>query len=180
MIIDLLLEVSLNTLRAKYQHLQLLIIDEISMVSAIQLSYIHGRLQQIKGASDTSYFGNVSILAVGDFHQLPPIWPPNPLCFPHEEILKDLWNPHFQIVKLTEIMRQRNDAILANMLNRLRVRKRTEPLEEADNQLLISRMIQENVLSPPPDALHLFYLNKDVDNYNETKLQSLDTPQIQH
>ena len=171
-----LAEVSLNTLRAKYQHLQLLIIDEISMVSAIQLSYIHGRLQQIKGASDTSYFGNVSILAVGDFHQLPPIWPPNPLCFPHEEILKDLWNPHFQIVKLTEIMRQRNDAIFANMLNRLRVRKRTEPLEEADNQLLISRMVQENVLSPPPDALHLFYLNKDVDNYNETKLQSLDTP----
>ena len=171
-----LAEASLNTLRAKYQHLQLLIIDEISMVSTIQLSYIHGRLQQIKGASDTSFFGNVSILAVGDFHQLPPIFPPTPLCFPHEQILKDLWNPLFEIVTLTEIMRQRDDAIFANMLNRLRVRKRKEPLEQADEQLLKSRIVQENVLSPPPDALHLFYLNKDVDNHNETKLQCLDTP----
>ncbi|XP_072046833.1 uncharacterized protein [Amphiura filiformis] len=62
-----LAEESVNTLRMKYRHLQLVIIDEISMVSVPQFDYIHGRLQQIKGSSDTTYFGNVSILAVGDF-----------------------------------------------------------------------------------------------------------------
>ena len=167
-------EESLNTLRIKYQHLQVVIIDEISMVSATQLSYIHGRLQQIKGASNYSYFGNVSILAVGDFFQLPPI-SSTPICFPHKEILKDLWNPLFEIVELKEIMRQRDDAIFAQMLNRLRVRKRKEPLKKTDEQLLESRIVKENILSAPSDALHLFYTNKDVDTHNEKKLSSLNT-----
>ncbi|XP_072047334.1 uncharacterized protein [Amphiura filiformis] len=171
-------EESLSTLRTKYQHVQLVIIDEISMVSATQLSYIHGRLQQIKGTSYTSYFGNVSILAVGDFFQLPPISPPTPLCFPHAEPLKDLWHSLFEKVELTEIMRQRDDAIFAQMLNRLRVRKQNEPLEEADKELLRSRIVQEHIRQAPSDALHLFYLNKDVDSHNETKLASLNTETV--
>ena len=168
-------EESVNTLRAKFQHLQLLIIDEISMVSATMLSYIHGRLQQIKGTHGSAWFGNISVLAVGDFHQLPPISPPRPLCFPHPEILKDLWNPRFQIVELTEIMRQRDDAVFAQMLNRLRVRTKDEPLLEEDEQLLKSRIVDADTLPAPPDVLHLFYLNKDVDTHNDAKLQSLDT-----
>ena len=169
-------EESLNTLRMKYRHLQLVIIDEISMVSTPQLDYIHGRLQQIKGTSGTSYFGNVSVLAVGDFHQLPPISPRTPLCFPRDEILKDLWNTLFQIVELTDIMRQRDDAIFAQMLNRLRTRKRKEPIIEQDRQLLKSRVVSVNdELSAPDDALHLFYRNVDVDDHNEKKLTSLNT-----
>ena len=34
---------------------------------------IHKRLQQIKGVSDVIVFGGVSILAVGDLYQLPPV-----------------------------------------------------------------------------------------------------------
>ena len=170
-----LAEDSLNTLRTRYQHLQLVIIDEISMVSVPQLSYIHGRLQQIKGTSQTSYFGNVSILAVGDFYQLPPVCPPTPLCFPNKEILKDLWNSLFQKVELTEIMRQRNDAVFANMLNRLRVRKQDEPLQETDIKLLESRTVKENVLTAPSDALHLFFRNDDVNKHNDAKIATLNT-----
>ncbi|XP_072052002.1 uncharacterized protein [Amphiura filiformis] len=166
-------EESLNTLRVKYRHLQLVIIDEISMVSTTQLTYIFGRLQQIKGTYTD--FGNVSILAVGDFYQLPPISPPTPLCFPHDEILKDIWNPLFQIVELKEIMRQKDDAIFAQMLNRLRERKKKQPLQKTDKELLESRRVEENNLTAPPDALHLFYLNKDVDSHNERKLASLNT-----
>ncbi len=171
-------EEKLNTLRVKYQHLQLVIIDEISMVSAKQLSYIHGRLQQIKGTSGSSFFGNVSILAVGDFFQLPPISPPTPLCFPQAEILKDLWNPLFEKVELSEIMRQRDDAVFAEMLNRLRVRKENEPLAETDKELLRSRIVREvgdDILQAPRDALHLYFLNEDVDAHNETRLVSLNT-----
>ena len=170
-----LAEDSLNTLRTRYQHLQLVIIDEISMVSVPQLSYIHGRLQQIKGTSQTSYFGNVSILAVGDFYQLPPVCPRTPLCFLNKEILKDLWNFLFQKVELTEIMRQKNDAVFANMLNRLRMRKKDEPLQETDVKLLESRTVKENILTPPPDALHLFYKNVDVNKHNDAKIATLNT-----
>ena len=167
-------EETLNTLRVKYQHLQLVIVDEISMVNKRQLRYINGRLQQIKGAPDTTYFGNISILAVGDFYQLPPV-SGKTLYSPTNEVLKDIWNPLFQRVELTEIMRQKDDAIFAQMLNRLRVRKPNDPLQEIDIKLLESRTVKENDLTAPSDALHLFFLNTDVDSYNEAKLTSLGT-----
>ena len=48
----------------------MLVIVEFSMVGANILLEIHKRLQQIKGVS---VFGGVSILAVGDLYQLPPV-----------------------------------------------------------------------------------------------------------
>ncbi len=171
-----LAESSLNTLRARFHHLQLIIIDEISMVSTTQLSYIHGRLQQIKGLSDDkAYFGNVSVLAVGDFYQLPPISPPTPICFPHKEILKDLWNPNFEIWELSQIMRQRDDLIFAQMLNRLRIREKDKQLQEADEKLLMSRVVKEGGLSAPSHAMHIYARNADVDDHNKKKLDALST-----
>lgn len=63
----------LNTLRTKLSNLQLLIIDEISMVGSNMLLQIHKRLQQLKGQDNHATFGNVSILAVGDLYQLQPV-----------------------------------------------------------------------------------------------------------
>ena len=67
----------LNSLRTKLSHLMLVIIDEVSMVGSNMLLEIHKRLQQIKGASDDVTFGGVSILAVGDLYQLPPVGQPH-------------------------------------------------------------------------------------------------------
>ena len=66
----------LNTLRLKLSKLKVLIIDEISMVGSNLLLQIHKRLQQITGSTDNTTFGNVSILAVGDFYQLQPVGDP--------------------------------------------------------------------------------------------------------
>ncbi|XP_042261506.1 ATP-dependent DNA helicase PIF5-like [Thunnus maccoyii] len=60
-------EDKLNSLRAKFSQLQILIIDEISMVDHNLLTYVHGRLRQLKHTGDFSPFGNVSVIAVGDF-----------------------------------------------------------------------------------------------------------------
>ncbi len=63
----------INSLRAKFGKLQILIIDEISMVDHKLLAYVHGRLRQIKQTGDYSAFGKVSVIAVGDFYQLSPV-----------------------------------------------------------------------------------------------------------
>ena len=67
---------TLDSLQNQLSGLQILIIDEISMVARKVFSYIHGRLKQIKrfpSTDRTAYFGKVCILAVGDFYQLPPV-----------------------------------------------------------------------------------------------------------
>ena len=64
----------LHELRLLCKDVHMIIIDEISMVSYETLSFIHQRLTEIKGTDDTEvYFGGLSIIAVGDFYQLPPV-----------------------------------------------------------------------------------------------------------
>ena len=59
-------------LRANLRSLKLVIIDEISMLSNLNLAYVHLRLEEIFGESST-WFGATNILFVGDILQLPPV-----------------------------------------------------------------------------------------------------------
>ncbi|XP_069102242.1 uncharacterized protein [Argopecten irradians] len=126
----------INTMRSKLGQLQLLIIDEISMVDKKLLSYVHGRLRQIKQTGDHSPFGNVSVLAVGDFYQLPPV---KGKALYTRDIFYDLWNDNFSIVELEEIMRQKDDQEFANVLNQCRIKSKNETLNDNDMQMLSSR-----------------------------------------
>ncbi|XP_067660106.1 uncharacterized protein, partial [Haliotis asinina] len=154
-------EEKINTLRRKYQSVQLLIIDEISMVDHKLLSYIHGRLKQIKQTPNDVPFGNVSILAVGDFYQLPPV-KGRPLFA--ENVGVDYWNQIFVKAELTQIMRQRN-LMFAEMLNRLRVHDRDTPLQPEDIDTLKGRETGSDM-----DCVHIFPRNKQVDEFNEKML----------
>ena len=60
-----------NTLRAKLRSLQMVVLDEISMVGNNMLVYISKRLQQITGISKP--FRGITVLAFGDLYQLPPV-----------------------------------------------------------------------------------------------------------
>lgn len=60
-------------LRLSFSELKLIIIDEISMVGNITLLHIHQRLQQVFGTGNLQLFAGISIIAVGDLYQLPPI-----------------------------------------------------------------------------------------------------------
>lgn len=64
-------EQTLSALRVKLESLQILVIDEVSMVYKRLLYYLHERLVQIKRCKKP--FGGVTVLAVGDFFQLPPV-----------------------------------------------------------------------------------------------------------
>ncbi len=60
-------------MRMSLAELKLIIIDEISMVSNLGLLHIHQRLKEIFATPSSELFAGISILAVGDFFQLPPI-----------------------------------------------------------------------------------------------------------
>ena len=62
---------ALKIMRSSLSQLRLLIIDEISMVSSLNLAYIHLRLDEIFDRDE--WFGGVNILFVGDILQLPPV-----------------------------------------------------------------------------------------------------------
>ncbi|XP_078328201.1 uncharacterized protein LOC144623627 [Crassostrea virginica] len=155
----------LNSLRTKLGQLKLLIIDEISMVDKKMLTYIHGRLRQIKQTGDFTPFGHVSVLAFGDFYQLPPV-KGKPLFI--NDCHFDLWNDSFKLVTLYEIMRQKEDKQFAELLNRIRIKDKKEPLNILDRKLLNSRETDKMV-----DGLHIFSTNAQVNDFNAKALSNL-------
>lgn len=171
----------LNSLRLKLGKLQVLIIDEVSMIGPDMLYHIHRRLEDIRGASvRNSRFGNVSVLAVGDLFQLKPVSgfpifeaPSDPYAKLHESI----WTENFKLLELTEIMRQKDDLRFAGMLNRIRLAEHTDE----DIQILRSREIEPdgakyNELGLQ-NALHVFANNDKCDAHN-TKLLETCSQQI--
>ncbi|KAJ8030338.1 ATP-dependent DNA helicase RRM3 [Holothuria leucospilota] len=105
-------EEHLNTLCAKYRSLQLVIIDEISMVDHNMLLYIHGRLQQIKRSDTMHIFGNVGILAVGDFYQIQPVFG-KPLYRKDHGAFVDLWIVDAHNIKMLHSLQSRVEFIEA-------------------------------------------------------------------
>jgi len=61
----------LTTIRATMKGLQLLIVDEISMVSSLTLLFVHLRLTEIM--TNNQLFGGISTVFFGDFLQLLPV-----------------------------------------------------------------------------------------------------------
>ena len=138
------------------------------MVSKELFAYVHWRFQQIRG--NKKPFGGISVLAVGDFYQLPPVGRAKPLCVYEEEVL-DLWKENFQMANLTEIMRQKDDRTFAEPLNRIRVKQKADSLSEQDKALL-AQTVHDNQ-DCPPDVLHIFATNKEVDKHNSETVVAL-------
>ena len=155
----------LNTLRSQFGGVQLIFVDEISMVGnsmfAIQLN---NRLKDIKGCTED--FGGVSIIAIGDIFQLEPVMDgyifKDLKNWDYAVLAPSLWHQHFIMFELNEIMRQRDSKLFAELLNKLREGKHTK----SDISKLKERVIQEDI-NNPIDAPHLFNIqNAKVDEFN--------------
>src|SRR5690606_37429571 len=104
--------------------LELLIIDEVSMLRADVLDAINCMLKHVR--DDDSPFGGVQVLFIGDLWQLPPVvkqeeWQVlknyyNGIYFFHAQVLEN--NPPIYI-ELNKIYRQQ-DQIFVDILNRFR------------------------------------------------------------
>ena len=72
-------------LRMLLSELKMVIIDEISMVANTTLLHIHQRLKEIFATPNSQLFAGISMIAVDDLYQLPPIRrKPIFLCFKND------------------------------------------------------------------------------------------------
>ena len=134
------------------------------MVGCNMLLEIHKRLQQIKGVLPDVMFGGVSILAVGDLYQLPPVGQPALFDTVTDAYARrygsgSLWKDEFEMIELDEIMRQRGDSAFTELLCRVRLGECTP----GDLDILKSRVIAPDSPDCPHNVFHVYRLNADVD-----------------
>ena len=158
-----------SRLRNKLSDLKVLMIDEISMVSNDLLYYIHLRLIEIFDKVNGEPFAGLTVITVGDFFQLPPVGG-KPVYAEYKnnwQNFEALWKI-FKIFELTEVMRQRGDSQLIDLLNNVR----TADIQPNDIDILKSRVIEPDTDNYPHDALHIFAENANAKRHNFEMLQS--------
>ncbi|CAF2067611.1 unnamed protein product [Rotaria magnacalcarata] len=141
----------LNTYRCKLGSLKLLFVDEVSLVQEGLWRVMHSRLNQIMGIHYNSViFGNVGVIAIGDFYQ----------CAP---------------VASSTNQRQNNDGCFAQMLNRIRQMKKKSVMLKEDQDTLEKCHQRYLKNEHHPEALRLFSKNADVDAHNEEMIDLICT-----
>lgn len=153
-----------------YETLDLLIIDEISMVRADIFSAIESFLRRY-GKHPGQPFGGIQLVLMGDLCQLPPV-----VKRDEAETFQTLFaSPfffstsaweigHFGIVEFTHIFRQ-TDVPFINLLNNIRHGDQTWPTIDALNRRLTS--------TPPEGAVILAARNSTVEAINQRELEKL-------
>ncbi|XP_028407846.1 uncharacterized protein LOC114530426 [Dendronephthya gigantea] len=146
--------------------MQVIFIDEISMVGSAMFTFVDLRLQQIMGTKEP--FGGLSIIAVGDLFQLKPVfdnWIFENSKDGYAALATNLWQKYFQMFELSEVMRQREDKEFAEILNRIREGNHTE----ADLKVLKERVLNNYPIS----STHLFRKNQKANPKDPSKTMGL-------
>lgn len=153
--------------------LDLLIIDEISMVRADLLDAIDDNLRRYRHSKRP--FGGVQLLMIGDLQQLPPVvkddeWElmkqvyPSPFFFNS----KALQRTPFITIELTKIFRQ-SDSQFINLLNNIRQNK----FDNDTLNLLNTRYLPNFQPNDSEGYIQLTTHNYQAQNINSAKLESL-------
>ena len=153
----------LTMLRKRYEYLASVVIDEISMTDGLTFDNLNIWLRAITKRDDVD-FGAVSILAVGDFFQLPP--------GNQQYIFRNMTPTHawynFVMHELKDIVRQVGDPHFAQLLNRLREGNQTkEDIED------IKAMKHIDVSTWPEDHVRLYLTNDLKDRHNLASINRL-------
>ena len=145
------------------------------MVSRTLFYQINLRLIEIFGVNKP--FGGLSVIVCGDFYQLLHVNPPaiySQLDL-RKATVKDINGPKlwylFKMAELAEVMRQKGDTRVIEMLNKIRV----GDVDDAVQSLLISRLAVQKEVSYPIDTLHLFAENTSADAQNKFMINQLNS-----
>ncbi len=162
-----------------FQSLEVLVIDEISMVRADLLDCIDIFLQTVRKMRVS--FGGVRVIMVGDLHQLPPVVSPaereaiyslyqSPYFFSSQVFQKLSSGLYSQIIyiELLTIYRQKDPKFIG-ILNRIRNKKALPEDLDILNQCVID---SENI----DDHILLTTINETADRVNDLRLGEIDGP----
>lgn len=163
-----------NEKRKVIQELELLIIDEISMVRCDTLDAIDTVLRHIRQRR-FERFGGVQVLFIGDMYQLPPVVPDQ-----EWQILSAYYNsPYFfdskvieeeppVYIEFTKIYRQSEERFI-NLLNQVR----NNEMDEDGIKILDSRLIPQFRRSKDDGYIILTTHNRKADIINAEELQKI-------
>jgi hypothetical protein len=163
-----------GTKKELLQEMELLIIDEVSMLRADMLDAIDTILRSVRRNQSTP-FGGVQVLFIGDLYQLPPVvmadeWAAirsyyeSPFFF-HSNAVRQ--SPPLYI-ELKKIYRQ-NEQEFIDILNRVR----NNLVLPEDLEILNERRIYPDDMMAPENMVTLTTHNKKADNINANELQKL-------
>jgi PIF1-like helicase/Helix-turn-helix domain/HRDC domain/Helicase len=175
---ELLAKIRYNKQRQQLlRKMELLVIDEISMVRCDVMDAIDTILRSIRRNYDTP-FGGVQLLCIGDLHQLPPV------AQNHEwSILQEYYTTPFffdslsikeqmpLLIELNKIYRQKEDSFV-RLLNKVR----NNQMNADDFEDL--HMRYDPLFSPKPGEKYITLTshNKQAAEINQNKIENLFTP----
>jgi len=155
--------------------IDLLVIDEISMVRADVLDAIDGVLRRYRIRSVP--FGGVQLLMIGDLHQLPPVVKPQDwaLLSPHYKTAyffgsQALQQTDYVTIELKHIYRQK-DSTFVSLLNKVRNNQMDTPIL----QQLNSRYQANFEAQPNEGYITLTSHNNTAKTINDQRLQKIAT-----
>lgn len=156
-------------LKSSWRQTEVLIIDEVSMMSQRLFELLDGIGKAVR--KNSKPFGGIRLIFSGDFYQLPPVGnkeEPETMRFCFES---PLWFETFKLedhVSLTKIFRQ-NDPIYQRILNQIREGQ----LKRSSNELLlesVGRKVSEELSIKPTK---LFPTRNQVDYINASEMNKL-------
>jgi len=170
------LEKGSQTLLKILTHLDVMVIDEVSMVRADLMDCIDEALRHFLKTSEP--FGGVQMVFIGDLHQLPPVvvGPEEQERFkteyasPYFFDAKVFQNTHFDFLTLEKIYRQK-DRTFINLLNKVR----NNTVSTGDLNSLNSRVLADPAAFHSTDHSYitLTSTNKAADEINALRLARL-------
>ncbi len=146
--------------KSNLKYLEVLIIDEISMMDQELFELINKLLIKIK--ENDKPFGGVQLILIGDFYQLPPI--NGDYCF-----MSELWQQlNLKSIILTEIIRQKDDNQLQLILEEIRNNK------PSDNTFqILSNLKNTSFKNKEIKPTRLYPINVNVDKINNKEFDKL-------
>ena len=165
--------------------LKMIIVDEVSMVSSLNLAYMHLRLEELFGGH--SWFGGKNVIFVGDLLQLQPVngspvfemISKKSLC--HKlgcTTSVNIWKSSIKYDELTINERQKKDREFSQMLDSVRRGSPTEETLCTLQERVTDRSVPElfrDLKNSDMNPVCLFPTREQCDQVNNEMLGSLDS-----
>lgn len=161
-------------LRDRIRNVDILVIDEISMMSAELFEKINAICQTIRRSA--APFGGIQVVLTGDLLQLLPVFNKNVELFQDQDTRlifeSKVFTTYFNsnnIVNLKQNFRQ-SDKVFLGILNRMRVGENTKDDINILKSRFVSKLLAKDNIR---DAVHLVASNKQAQEINRMNLETI-------